>query len=123
MLTKRGDSQPQLNKQRNASLRQTKTNTISIIHLGVENDLSGAKDNYEMLKATSAKNINSEYGIYHTRLNTLSGSHSQKKNTVNYLKNIICPGADVETFCDSNQFRQPVLKVKKNLCRNVSKLQ
>lgn len=122
-LSKRGDSQPQLNKQPNSSQRQTKTNTISIIHLGMEGDLSNVRDNCEMLKAVSAKNINCQYGIYHNRMNTLNNSHSQKKNTMTYLKNIICPGPELEPFSDSNQFRQPVLKVKKNLCRNVSKLQ
>lgn len=77
-----------------------------------------------MSKAVSAKNINSEYGIYHNRLNTLNpnrtSSKNDNKNIVKYLKNIIYPDSDA--FTDYHQYRQPVLKVKKNINQNANKL-
>ena len=59
----------------------------------------------------SAKNINSEYGIYH-RLNTLNSS-IQKNKMAKCIQNTLSPQFD--TFTDYHQFRQPTLKVKKNI--------
>lgn len=57
--------------------------------------------------------------MYHNRLNP-NKTTTGNKNVIQYLKNIIC--SDSDTFTDYHQFRQPVLKIKKNLNQNANKL-
>ena len=42
------------------------------------------------------------------------------RNVIKYLQNVIC--TDTDTFTDYHQFRQPVLKVKKNMNQPSNKL-
>lgn len=98
-------------------------NVLSIVSIGLESYIDVRCDPTEMTKAFSAKSIKYDQSL-NQRMNTLTANpvNTQSSKINKLLKNILSP-SDIESFSDSNQYRQPVLKVKKTGGKNSNKIQ
>lgn len=98
-------------------------NVLSIISIGLESYVDVRCEPSEITKAFSAKSIKYDQGI-NQRMNTLSTNpaNTQSSKINKLLKNIISP-PEIDNFSDTNQYRHPVLKVKKTGGKNSNKIQ